>query len=671
MRCKHVCFLVLGILSSCTPKVAVQPEIPELPEDPAYLFSIESEPVMADEFLRVFSKNQSVRNNSDPVSQEEFDKNLELFIDFKLKVKEAENQGMSESEEFEKEFHMIKEDLKKPYLLKNAVQEGELRKAYNRMQEMLEASHILLAFPPNAGEADSIAVLKMAASLKEKAEGGMDFNELAVEYSDDPSAKNNKGYLGYFTSLQMVYPFEDAAYLLEPGQISGPVLSNFGYHLIKLEDRGLNPGQIRVSHILVRVDPADPVSEERAKRRIEDIYTALQQPGYLWEEIVATYSDDESTKKTGGMLPWFGVGSIIPAFEQAAFSLSGVGDISVPVKTPFGYHFVRLEGTRPLAPFEEMEEALKSKILRDGRSGLIQSQVMAMQIARYGFKENKEILDTLRGMVDQVLPKGTTQLYDKPIEPFLERHLMVVQQDSFSVGDFIDFIQEDTEVVKVGPGQYFDPWYQKFKEVSLNHKEEEELLKGNKEYRNLVKEYREGILLFSLMNEAVWQKALTDSAGQMTYYIDHRDRYQWPDRIPALIVKMAKTGPFTKVWEFLKDKEYDQTLKPKLEDRFLNDRPSLFDTEEGVYVIAEDSVLKKLDVNIKHHEVKGDRGVVFFVLGDIIPSGPMGFEETKGKVIQDYQEHLNEELVKNLRIKYSIQINEDEKKRISEMVVKG
>lgn len=671
MRCKHVCFLVLGILSSCTPKVAVQPEIPELPEDPAYLFSIESEPVMADEFLRVFSKNQSVRNNSDPVSQEEFDKNLELFIDFKLKVKEAENQGMSESEEFEKEFHMIKEDLKKPYLLKNAVQEGELRKAYNRMQEMLEASHILLAFPPNAGEADSIAVLKMAASLKEKAEGGMDFNELAVEYSDDPSAKNNKGYLGYFTSLQMVYPFEDAAYLLEPGQISGPVLSNFGYHLIKLEDRGLNPGQIRVSHILVRVDPADPVSEERAKRRIEDIYTALQQPGYLWEEIVATYSDDESTKKTGGMLPWFGVGSIIPAFEQAAFSLSGVGDISVPVKTPFGYHFVRLEGTRPLAPFEEMEEALKSKILRDGRSGLIQSQVMAMQIARYGFKENKEILDTLRGMVDQVLPKGTTQLYDKPIEPFLERHLMVVQQDSFSVGDFIDFIQEDTEVVKVGPGQYFDPWYQKFKEVSLNHKEEEELLKGNKEYRNLVKEYREGILLFSLMNEAVWQKALTDSAGQMTYYIDHRDRYQWPDRIPALIVKMAKTGPFTKVWEFLKDKEYDQTLKPKLEDRFLNDRPSLFDTEEGVYVIAEDSVLKKLDVNIKHHEVKGDRGVVFFVLGDIIPAGPKGFEETKGKVIQDYQEHLNEELVKNLRIKYSIQINEDEKKRISEMVVKG
>src|SRR5690554_2499969 len=139
MRCKHVCFLVLGIMLSCTPKVAVQPEIPELQEDSDYLFSIESEPVMADEFLRVFSNNQAVRNNSNPVSQEEFDENLELFIDFKLKVKEAENQGMSESEEFEKEFQMIKEDLKKPYLLKNEVQEGELRKAYNRMQEMLEA----------------------------------------------------------------------------------------------------------------------------------------------------------------------------------------------------------------------------------------------------------------------------------------------------------------------------------------------------------------------------------------------------------------------------------------------------------------------------------------------------------------------------------------------------
>src|SRR5690554_6462022 len=149
MRCKHVCFLVLGILLSCTPKVAVQPDIPEVAAGPSYLFSIEDEPVMADEFLRVFSKNQSMRNHNDPVSQEEFDKNLELFIDFKLKVKEAEDQGMSQSEEFEKEFHMIKEDLKKPYLLKSAVQGGELKKAYSRMQEVLEASHILLSFPPN------------------------------------------------------------------------------------------------------------------------------------------------------------------------------------------------------------------------------------------------------------------------------------------------------------------------------------------------------------------------------------------------------------------------------------------------------------------------------------------------------------------------------------------
>jgi len=247
---------------------------------------------------------------------------------------------------------------------------------------------------------------------------------------------------------------------------------------------------------------------------------------------------------------------------------------------------------------------------------------------------------------------------------------MMVQEDSFLVRDFFEFIEEDTEVVKVGPAHYFDPWYQKFKEVCLNYKEEEELLKENKEYRDLVKEYREGILLFSLMNEVVWQKALMDSVGQLTYYTSHRDRYQWPDRIPALVVKMEKTDRTAKVWEFLRDKEYDKTLKPKLEDRFLNDSPFLFDTEEGVYVIEEDSLLKKLDVNIKHHEVTGER-VVFFVLGDLIPAGPKDFEETKGKVIQDYQQHLDKELVKNLRIKYSIQINEDEKKRISEMVVKG
>src|SRR5690606_16223959 len=262
----------------------VEPEASIIHQEPDYLFTIDNDPVFAEEFLQTLSKNQHLRSSKEEkFTRDEFEQNFELFINYKLKVQEAEKRGMEQSEEFKNEFKIINEDIKKPYLIKNSIQEGELRKAYSRMQEIVKASHILIQFPQNAGQADSLAVFRMVNNLKEKAENGADFNELAYEFSDDPSAKSNKGDLGYFTALQMVQPFEDAAFGLSVGQISEPVLTNYGYHIIKLEDRRPNPGELRVSHILIRTDPADTLSEEKAKRRIAEAYTALQKK-QSWEE---------------------------------------------------------------------------------------------------------------------------------------------------------------------------------------------------------------------------------------------------------------------------------------------------------------------------------------------------------------------------------------------------
>src|SRR5690554_4249107 len=228
MRFKHICFLFWGILSSCAPKAIVDPVAVIVPKGPEPLVTIGNEEIPAEEFLYTVTKNQHLKvQKKELLTQEEFERNFELFLNFKLKVKEAEKRGMDKTEEFLNEFQMIKEDLKKPYLLKNSIQEGELRKSYSRTQEILKASHVLIEFPPNAGYSDSLSVLRMAENLKEKAESGADFNEMAYQYSDDPSAKSNKGDLGYFTALQMVYPFEDAAYGLEIGQISDPVLTDF------------------------------------------------------------------------------------------------------------------------------------------------------------------------------------------------------------------------------------------------------------------------------------------------------------------------------------------------------------------------------------------------------------------------------------------------------------
>jgi peptidyl-prolyl cis-trans isomerase SurA len=672
MKIKYFHFLLLGGMLACAPSAKVDTYTPEEVSSATPLITLGEEKVFADEFLHILYKSQHFQQAEEKNSKASFEKNLESFINYKLKVIEAENLGMEDSDEFDKEFSIFKEDLKKPFLLKYSLQEGELKKAYSRTQEILKASHILLQFPANASLQDSIAVFNMAEKIKAQAEEGADFNELAVKHSEDPSVEENKGDLGYFTAMTMVHQFEDAAYALQPGEISDPILTNYGYHIIKLEDRKPNPGEVRVSHILVRTNPADPMSEDRARRKLEEIFSELRKDDTSWEEVAEMYSEDQGTKTTGGKLPWFGVGAILPDFEKTAFSLKEVGEISSPVRTPYGFHIVRLEDIREVPPYEIMEPALKSKILRDSRAGLIQTQVIAMQKSKYGFQEKSEIVETIEPLLNQSEKPGMASLKSliKEDNSFLDTTLIVVAGKSKSVKDFVKFIESDQVLVKTSPNNNFQPWFDKFVETELDIAEERDLLANNDEYRMLVKEYRDGILLFSLMNDLVWQKALEDTTGLVKFYEENKQNYQWQERAPALVVRMNKDEQLPKIRRFLSSQTYSAKLKPKLEDQFLNDYPALFNIEEGVYEIEKHPLLRKINTEVKYHELKHEGKSYFVVLGNNIPAGPKKLSETRGKVIQDYQESLERNLVASLRERYIVQINEDEKERVFEIVKK-
>lgn len=665
MKIKYFYISLLIFVYSCSPKTTIKQEENQA-SAPVSLLTIGNEEIYADEFLHILSKNREFQNKESNITEKELDEVFELFVNFKLKVKEAENEGLAEVDEFQKEFSMFKEDLIRPFLIKNSLQEGELMKAYNRMQEVVKASHILLQFPSNASEADSIAVFRMAQKLKAQTEEGADFNELALEYSDDPSAQENKGSLGYFTSLQMVHQFEDAAYGLQPGQISDPILTGYGYHIIKLEDRKPNPGEIRVSHILVRTPANDPVSEERTLRKVGDIYTELQKPESIWEEVCKMYSEDMGTKNTGGLLPWISIGSVIPEFERTAFSLTEIGEISPPIKTPYGYHIIRLEEKRPLAPFEEMEEIIKSKILRDSRSTLIQSQVVAIQKSRYSFEENENLLDSLSGIFKSNPKNVAFELVKN--KPWKDEMIIKISGQEKPVSDLIEFMDKADQIVRVGAKDYFTSWYDKYVEVNLNTAEEKDLEANNKEYQLILKEYRDGILLFSLMNQNVWQKALEDSLGQITFYEENKERYQWEERVEALIVKMGKENKAASVRKFLSDKKYQSNLEARLENTFLNDDPLAFTIENNIFEMDSHPILSRAMTNKVFQEVSFDGKTYFIVLGNKIPAGPKKFEETRGKVIQDYQEYLEKSLVSTLKNNYIIRINEDEKRRVYDIV---
>ena len=640
--------LIFTFLGYPTPSVLAQGN-----QNQSVLMTVGGKPVYKDDMVYLISKGSGDKT-SPGISREEFEENLELFVDYQLKVREAEELGLDKTEEFQSEFASFKETLIAPFLIKNSIEEGELRKAYSRMQEIIRASHVLFQFPPNASTEDSMIVLKMALKVKSEIENSGNINDLAVQYSDDPSALANKGDLGYFTSLQMVQPFEDAAYGLQVGQVSDPVLTNFGYHIIQVKDRQPNPGQVRVSHILVRFDPADPTQEENARRKIADIYTEIQKESTIWEDIVKNFSEDPGTKDRGGVLPWFGVGNMIPEFEMAAFSLTEIGEVSPPLRTQYGYHILRLEGKMPIDSFEEMEESIRSRILRDSRSNVIQSQVVAIQKSRYGFQENEPTVQSLSVRLnDSPLSEFQNLLASSPLA---ESALFTFQGKTYTAADLGKYSQTQ-EIINRGKVPTFDFWYDRFVSEILAKAEEKDLEATNKEYQMLLKEYRDGILLFSLMNKEVWEKGITDSLGQREYFRQNLDNYQWGERIEAFLVKILDPNSLDAAKAHLAGNGYNESIIQSFESQLKSKSPLAFQTESGVYEYRNHPVLSNLDLNQSFQEIKADGATYLVLTGQKIPAGPRKFEESRGLVIRDYQKHLEETLVAKLKSKYPVVIN--------------
>lgn len=641
-------FLALILSLSTSPFLAVAQEKKDV------LVVVGTISIDKEEFLQLMAKERESEGPANSLTRKEFEENFESFLTYKLKVIEAESIKLDQLEEFNLEFSSIKESLIAPYLIKNSIEEGEVKKVYARLQEIVRAKHILFQFPPNPKKEDSIAVLQLALKVKAELENGGDFGALATNYSDDPSAKINKGDLGYFTGLQMVQQFEEAAYTLPVGSISDPILTDFGYHIIQVSGRQANPGEVQVSHILVRFDSENPSQEENARRKISDIYAEIQKENTIWEEIVQAYSEDLATKSGGGMLPWFGVGTMIPEFEIAGFSLTEVGEVSPPIKTPYGYHILRLEGKRGLQPYEELEQSIRSKILRNSKTGMIQSQVIAIQKSRYGFQENEVGISTVAGTVNatDIISFGTA-IQEKNLG---STELFKANNSSYTVGDLVNFMQS-REVTPKGIGNFFELWLAKFIEVTLAKTEEADLEKNNKAFQMLLKEYRDGILLFSLTNQEVWQKGLNDTVGQQAFFEKNSQNYQWKSRVQAYLAKVNDASKLEIARKFLQNKGFDTTSFAAFEADYRSNYPDAYATESGTFEYESHPILSKVDLTKPYQELVIDGISYVLVLGKIYPPGPRKFEEARGMIIRDYQKFLDQSLTQRLKEKYPIQIN--------------
>lgn len=620
------------------------------------LFSIDDKPYYTDEFARVYNKNIDLVKDE---SQKDLNQYLELFLGYKLKINKANKLGLQNDPKYISELKSYRSQLAKNYTSDIKVTKALIDEAYARSQKEVKAAHILIMCDENALPSDTLKAYHQILDIRKKIIAGANFEEMAQQFSQDPSAKENKGDLGYFSAFRMVYPFESAAYKTKVGEVSMPVRTKFGYHLVKVNDLRDNRGEVTVAHIMIlkpRAEGETPVDTEKQKTTIQEIYTKLKQ-GENFESLATQFSEDQNSGPRGGVLPKFSSGQLSSEeFENVAFGLKNPGDYSEPFETAFGWHIVKLVERHPLQQLEQMERELENKIRRDDRSRLIAKSLTSKLRKKYTVKRNDKLYKSVKATV-------TDDYYDNKwtlpanIKDF-EKELVKVQDKSINATAFLSELESQQKTgVKIKPiGNLVDYWYQNFVDNQLNTYYNDHLESEFPEFANIVEEYRDGLLLFDLMEKEIWNKAKQDSVGLKDFYNKNIDKYQWKNRAEVIIVSSTKEDVAKKARKMLLSGDSTEAIKSK------------FNTKEVVNIMTKEELVEEGNANLPKNlmfqtgvsEVYKD-GDSYFVnkVVKIIPSGPKALDEIKGRVINDYQQFLEDNWVSELKKEFKITINQE------------
>lgn len=582
------------------------------------------------EFERIYKKNNAnLFDEEDRKTPKEY---LDLFIDYKLKVIEAQNLKMDTSRAFKEELAGYRKELAAPYLTDVQFNEKMVRDHYERMNTEVNASHILLRLDENAPQEKEKEVLDRINKIREEILAGKDFAEAAAEYSEDPSAESNGGNLGYFSAFQMVAPFENAVFNLSEGEVSEPIRTSFGYHLIKVNDFRENQGDIKVAHIMKMFPRGDQnFDKTKIKTEIDSIYNELEK-GADFAEMAKKHSDDKRSAELGGEMPWFSAGRMIPEFSEAAFNIKNKGDFTRPIETKFGYHIIKKLDHRPVPAFEEAKADIESRIKKDPARSVYSKKAFVKKLKdEYGFTENKENL---------------AQLKVKTAEDDLQnpdRILFTLNDEKFTAEDFQDFLQETN---KEQYAENFEAWV----ENEITAYENKRLEAKHPEFRYLIREYHDGILLFNIMEEKIWNFAAEDSTGLQEFYEDHEGEYVWEERFKGSIITVENDSVRQEAEKYFASEMPNQEVID-----LLNKEKQLIEIKEGAWEEGSNPVV---DYFVWNGPIPEDfNAELTFVRGDLIPPEPKTLDEAKGLYISDYQNYLEKKWLKKLRKKYKIKVN--------------
>lgn len=626
-------------------------------DDPV-IMTIDDKDITKSEFLQIYLKN----NNDPKYDKASLDAYMELFKKFKLKVAEAEDLGYDTVPKLLKELNGYTKQLALPYLVDSTKIEELVKEAYYRTQNEVRASHILIRVTPSASPEDTLKAYKKIMSLRDRVVKGEEFAKVASgpNGSEDPSATSNAGDLGYFTAFQMVYPFEDKAYNTKVGEVSMPFRTRFGYHIIYVQDKRPARGSIETAHIFISArENEGGETIDAASKKAEEIYQLLEDGGNF-EELVKKYSDDPSSVNKDGKLPPFGTGTttrMLTAYEDAAFEIPNDGGYSKPVQTDYGFHIIKRIKRHAVPPFEDMQDNLESRVSKDERSKQTQASFVNKLKKEYGFKDKSA--------------KGSKWFYNNldstfftgnfsPAQIKKDKPMFILEKKKFTQRDFAAHLQSNYRGLRKSSEikGMVDDQYEEWEKKTILGYEESKLADKYPAYKALVTEYHDGILLYEIMSDMVWNKAMKDTTGLKEFHAKNSSKYTWNKRFDADVFE-CNTKEIADDIHTMITAEGGDTLKISAivekinKDSELNTRHrnNKFDVEKTNYI--ENQNLKKgvnpvYKFNDKFYVVR---------LADILAPAEKEFSEAKGAVTSDYQNYLEAKWLEELSTKHKIVVN--------------
>ena len=637
------------------------------------LMTIGGRNITVGEFMSIYLKNNPKSDSSvkapqkgEVINKQNLSEYLELYINFRLKVREAEDLGLDTLTSFKTELNGYRDQLAKPYFIDEATIDKLVQEAYDREHYDVRTSHIFLKLAPDASPEDTLVAYKKAQKLRERLDKGEAFDGLAFMESDDPSARDreanqqhplihgNHGDLGYFTVFDMVYPFENAAYSLEVGTVSPITRTDYGYHLIKLTDKRSCLGKVTVAHIFLMMKK-DATKEDSllVKQRIDSVYQKLQHGG-SWDELVKQYSDDKGSAAKGGVLPKFGVNRMVPEFIDAIYKMQKPDDYSAPVQTPYGWHIIKLIERKLPGTFVEEKVDLKNRVTKDVRHQVAIDVVYNKIKKEYTFTEFPDAKPDFYKVVTDSIFTGRWDINEakdlnKPL--FKLGNMMFKQQD---FAKYLASKQKKSDKEKITA--YVDKSYKDYVNESLTKWENAHLEQKYPDFKNLMTEYRDGILLFDLTDQKVWSRAVKDTVGLQQFYESNKKNYVWGNRVDASVFTLKDPKQSQKLRNFIKSGLADDAILKELNV----DNHKILAVESGKFSRKDNKFIDMVPWNVGiASDIPSDSAVVVVNIRSLLSPANKTLSEARGLITADYQNYLEKIWIQYLRQKYPVVVKKE------------